>query len=371
MDHSKYVNVIGNWPKISQEHLNNTYKTNYLKNVSNKKDGTNEKFINMFHVIEQNILRTEEQNNFRALAFVQTIIEMQEVFEFIKIELSDIYSIYSKWMKNNKKSQDLFITILNKCRYISLIISDKIPSDIAIKYMAHYQKCYENLLNDKISKLSSENLNTTRTLHKHIEELKTDISNSAPLDIKKERQALRRIIGNAEKTEKELNEKNEKAAIVLGSVAENKNAGKYKEYYENCRKSAFWLFWASLAIMISTAITVTYNCVAYGMLDQSDFSGLLSRISLTALVLLPSFFMMREAKKLKDKEFQYYDMMCRIVTSAPYIDGLTHLDDNQKDRMKADLVKDFFARPIECRDDGGLVPIEEICKIIKACLGEK
>ncbi len=368
MDHSKYVNVIGNWPKISQEHLNNTYKINSSKNVSNKKDGTNEKFINMFHVIKQNILGTEEQNNFRVLAFVQTIIEMQEVFEFIKIELSDIYSIYSKWMKNHEKSQDLFITILNKCRYISLIISDKIPSDIAIKYMAHYQKCYENLLNDKIAKLSSENLNTTRTLYKHIEELKTDISNSAPLDIKKERKALRRIIGNAEKTEKELNEKNEKAAIVLGSVAENKNAGKYKEYYENCRKSAKGLFWFSLSIMVFVAVFVGWHLWNIETLESAK---LLIRMPMAFLVLLPSFFMMREAKKLKDKEFQYYDMMCRIVTSAPYIDGLTHLDDNQKDQMKADLVKDFFARPIECRDDGGLVPIEEICKIVKTCAGEK
>lgn len=368
MDYSKHVNVIGNWPKISQEHLNNTYNTNYLKNVSNKKDGMNEKFINMFHVIEQNILETEEQNNFRVLAFIQTIIEIQEVFEFIKIELSDIYSIYSKWMKNNEKSQDLFITILNKCRYISLIISDKIPSDIAIKYMVHYQKCYENLLNDKISKLSSENLNTTRTLYKHIEELKTDISNSAPLDIKKERQALRRIIGNAEKTEKELNEKNEKAAIVLGSVAENKNAGKYKEYYENCRKSAKGLFWFSLLIMGSVAWIVGRHL---WNIETLEAAKLLIRMPMAFLVLLPSFFMMREAKKLKDKEFQYYDMMCRIVTSAPYIDGLTHLDDNQKDRMKADLVKDFFARPIECRDDGGLVPIEEFCKIVKMCAGEK
>lgn len=65
------------------------------------------------------------------------------------------------------------------------------------------------------------------------------------------------------------------------------------------------------------------------------------------------------------------DMMCRIITSAPYIDGLTNLDDKKKDEMKAALVKDFFARPIECRDDGGLIPVEEICKIVKACVGEK
>ena len=77
--------------------------------------------------------------------------------------------------------------------------------------------------------------------------------------------------------------------------------------------------------------------------------------------------MMREAKKLKDKEFQYTDMAYRIVTSEPYIDGL-NLSPEEKAKLKAALVKDFFARPIECRDDGGLPPIDNICEIIKTCL---
>ena len=77
--------------------------------------------------------------------------------------------------------------------------------------------------------------------------------------------------------------------------------------------------------------------------------------------------MMREAKKLKDKEFQYTDMAYRIVTSAPYIDGL-NLATAEKEKLKARLAEDFFGRPIECRDDGGLPPIENICEIIKTCL---
>lgn len=266
---------------------------------------------------------------------------------------SYVLNIYDSLSKNEQ-----FISEYRKCCEIFQLRFNSWSARQIEAYKSDFQKI--DFLENSVEKIVENN-----------SKFSTQISN-----IESEIECLKNIDYNAihvnaNKLLNEIENLRDNARQTVGNIAENRNAGKYKEYYENCRKSAFWLFWASLAIMISTAITVTYNCVTYGMLDQSDFSGLLSRISLTALVLLPSFFMMREAKKLKDKEFQYYDMMCRIVTSAPYIDGLTHLDDNQKDQMKADLVKDFFARPIECRDDGGLVPIEEICKIAKACTGEK
>ncbi|MBE6444929.1 MAG: hypothetical protein E7019_02575 [Alphaproteobacteria bacterium] len=154
-----------------------------------------------------------------------------------------------------------------------------------------------------------------------------------------------------------------KSREMLGEQAGNANAKKYQAYAEKNRKSAFWLFWFSVAIMGSLAIFSAF-ALYFTEITSKD---LFVRISLFFAILLPAFFMMRESKKLKDKEFQYTDMAYRIMTSTPYIDGL-YISEEEKAKLKAELVKDFFGRPIECRDDGGLPPIENICEIIKACL---
>lgn len=155
-----------------------------------------------------------------------------------------------------------------------------------------------------------------------------------------------------------------KSDVLTGIQAGDENAKKYLDYAEKNRKSARWLFWISIVIMIGVAGIATsllWN------IENIDTTKLWLRIPLGFLLLLPAFFMMREAKKLKDKEFQYTDMAYRIITSAPYIEGL-RISEEEKDKLKATLVKDFFARPIECRDDGGLPPIDNICEIIKTCL---
>lgn len=160
--------------------------------------------------------------------------------------------------------------------------------------------------------------------------------------------------------EKNLNRSRE----MLGEQAGNTNAAKYKDYAEKNRRAARWLFWTSIVIMVlvaSIAIDLLWN------IEEIETTKLWLRIPLGFLILLPAFFMMREAKKLKDKEFQYTDMAYRIVTSEPYIDGL-NLSPEEKAKLKAALVKDFFGRPIECRDDGGLPPIDNICEVIKTCL---
>lgn len=154
-----------------------------------------------------------------------------------------------------------------------------------------------------------------------------------------------------------------KSKEMLGEQAGNSNAQKYFEYAEKNRKSAQWLFWSSVSIMGSLAI-FSFFALYFADIIAKD---LFVRISLFFAILLPAFFMMREAKKLKDKEFQYTDMAYRIVTSEPYIDGL-NLPPEEKAKLKAALVNDFFGRPIECRDDGGLPPIDNICEIIKTCI---
>ena len=155
-----------------------------------------------------------------------------------------------------------------------------------------------------------------------------------------------------------------KSKEMLGEQAGNANAKKYQDYADKNSTAARRLFWASIIIMTIVALGAMY---LLWNIEDIDTIKLWLRIPLGFLILLPAFFMMRESKKLKDKEFQYIDMAYRIMISTPYIDGL-YISEEEKDKLKAGLVKEFFGRPIECRDDGGLPPIENICEIIKACL---
>lgn len=169
------------------------------------------------------------------------------------------------------------------------------------------------------------------------------------------------------KLDKTIDEKLVKSEEMLGDIADNSNAKRYLDFASTNRISARWLFWISIVLMV--AVAVISICILWNIESINELK-LWVRVPLTFLILLPAFFMMRESKKLKDKEFQYYDMACRIITSGPYIDSL-HIDIKEKDKLKANLVKDFFGCPLECRDDGGLPPIENICEVIKACLEKK
>lgn len=315
----------------------------------------------MFSIIYQNISDNNDSDSILIKSTAWVLCnnpDLLEAGDILVEKFFDLSKTYRQWdiEKNDQKKFDIFLKIRIQISYIHSIFRTNFDKPESKKFSFEYQTKFNELMQERFLAIYPTIQNGIIGL----KDIKKDFSDIKNIDVFKERKKVKELL-------KELDVAKQHADVVIGDIAENKNAGKYKEYYENCRKSAKGLFWVSLSIMVFVAVFVGWHLWNIETLESAK---LLIRMPMAFLVLLPSFFMMREAKKLKDKEFQYHDMMCRIVTSAPYIDGLTHLDDNQKDQMKADLVKDFFARPIECRDDGGLVPIEEICKIIKACLGK-
>lgn len=189
-----------------------------------------------------------------------------------------------------------------------------------------------------------------------IADLYETVSNIAPINYTREKKEVKELIKYLDKKKKETDE-------IVGDIAENKNAIKYTNFAKENKKAARYLFWVSIAIMGFVAFHC-FNILWDIMVIDSKI--LIWKFPILLLILMPAFFMMRESKKLKDKEFQYYDMACRIITSAPYIDGL-NISPEEKGKLKADLVKDFFARPIECMEDGGLTPMSEVAKAIKNC----
>lgn len=316
----------------------------------------------MFSMIYQNISDHDDSDSILIKSTAWVLCNNPDLLEVSSIlveKFSDLSKAYRQWdiEKDAQKKFDVFLKIRIHILYIYSIFRKNFDKSESKKFYFEYQTKFNELMQERFLAIYPMLQNGIIG----IENIKKDFLDIKNIDVFKERKKVKEFL-------KELDVAKQHADIVIGDIAENKNTGKYNEYYKECRKSARGLFWFSLSIMVFVAVFVGWHLWNIETLESAK---LLIRMPMAFLVLLPSFFMMREAKKLKDKEFQYHDMMCRIVTSAPYIDGLTHLDDNQKDQMKADLVKDFFARPIECRDDGGLVPVEEICKIVKACIGEK
>lgn len=316
----------------------------------------------MFSMIYQNISNNNDSDSILIKSTAWVLFNNPDLLEADDIlveKFFDLSKTYRQWdiEKNDQKKFDIFLKIRIQILYIHSIFRKNFDKPESKKFFFEYQTKFNELMQERFLAIYPTIQNGLIGL----KDIKKDFSDIKNIDVFKERKKVKELL-------KELDVAKQHADVVIGDIAENKNAKKYNEYYKKCRKSARGLFWFSLLIMGSVAWIVGRHLWNIETLESAK---LLIRMPMAFLILLPSFFMMREAKKLKDKEFQYHDMMCRIVTSAPYIDGLTHLDDNQKDQMKADLVKDFFARPIECRDDGGLVPVEEICKIVKACIGEK
>lgn len=187
--------------------------------------------------------------------------------------------------------------------------------------------------------------------------IKDEIQELKNINFHKQSSEIKSVLNKVKKQKTEIDS-------IVGTISENANAGRYIQYSERNRKSARWLFWSSIIIMFLIAGFSIYHL---WNLNNIDNAKILLRLSLGVFILLPALFMMRESKKLKDKEFQFKDMECRIMTSGVFIDSLD-LDKSEKDKLKVSLIRDFFSIPIECRDDGGLPPIENICEIIKACI---
>lgn len=236
-----------------------------------------------------------------------------------------------------------------------------------------YEKDYEELLINHLKDFFLRNEELNLSLKATVNKLSNLYNASSKKRIENVTQKVdalhKKMIGinndmeHAENSVQKIHDNLTKSQEMLGDIAENSNAYRYIKYAKENKIAARWLFWFSVAIMGSLAI---FSAFALYFTDITS-KDLFVRISLFFAILLPAFFMMREAKKLKDKEFQYTDMAYRIVTSEPYIDGL-NLSPEEKAKLKAALVKDFFGRSIECRDDGGLPPIDNICEIIKTCL---
>lgn len=320
--------------KRMKDDIETSYYTPFFVSIIENPEYINKSFetISEFNNIKRIFINLEEaikQNSVEKILYSNDLNSHISVLCGILINDADFFSSYSK--KAFVFQQQFNFELSKKINEKSSLLDD-IKQNVGI--------------------ILSQNKTTTD----QISDLEKSIDEIKQIETKKERAEISNLL-------KYLKEAKEKTDILVGNIADNKNAGKYKEYYESCKQSAKWLFWSSLIIMAIVSGVVAWHL---WNIDTIETTKIFIRFPLAFLVLLPSFFMMRESKKLKDKEFQYHDMMCRIITSAPYIDGLTNIDKKQKDQMKADLVKDFFARPIECRDDGGLVPMTEVAEIIKS-----
>lgn len=306
---------------------------------------------------------------------------------------SNLIRMYGKENNNRKFLPDIdYLKIINKVDFlITFFIHNSLtnPYDSELMEMERLYNVFFRLesddafmtLCDKINdlyrtiamkKIETKNISesTINEIKKQISDLQKAISNLDTIDYVKEKQKIEEnlqyiyekkkitdeLVGDVANTKQTIE-------ILAGEKAESKNTEKYTKFAEDNKNRALLLFISSLIIMFFVSILATF---LFWDFSKHEGEQIWIRLPIVILILMPAFFMMRESKKLKDKEFQYYDMACRIITSAPYIDGL-NISPEEKGKLKADLVKDFFARPIECLDDGGAMPLSEIQKFVDSC----
>ncbi len=313
-------------------------------------------YKSVFSEITRMLANGENPEYFKSIAALQALnksLEKATDEKPVEKEVDEICKEFELWEKLDGKDNNEFLKQVNimLCNLLYRLPVELNPKD-ALIFLSEYFGNYTDITEKyNAREFRSLTVNTNYVIESIDNVMKTNIQ-----DVKKKTEDVLKYVQNAKTTIDNL----------VGVASNNVNAGKYLEYSKKCKSSAFWLFWLSIAIMFSVAMIAGVHLWFF---DKFEMLVVIGRMPLAFLILLPSFFMMRESKKLKDKEFQYHDMACRIITSAPYIDGLTNLDNKKKDEMKAELVKDFFARPMDYHDDGGLVPVSEICEIVKACSG--
>lgn len=253
----------------------------------------------------------------------------------LKHHLANLNSLQSKY-KESPKIVQLFQDL-----------SDEIKGE---------RKSNENIQQEK-EKLFKEDI---KVLNSKYDDVISKLDNFQKINVNQEVSKVIELRKIAEKQQKAIED-------MVGTVADNANAGRYIKYANTAKYTANGLFLISISIMLGIAMIALWP-LWYGY--HIDWNDLLPRVPVFFVVLLPAFFMMREAKKQRDKEFQFKDMECRILTSGQFIDSL-ELKKSEKDALKAQLVKDLFGKPMEYCPDGGLPPIEQICEIIKACMDRK
>lgn len=198
---------------------------------------------------------------------------------------------------------------------------------------------------------------------------------------------FRELTDVAQKHLDEMEQIQHKIEKIYGIVGQEAIVGSQKAYADKARRFATGLFWGAIVLMLSFAVVVSWPileafCNTIHVFDPQktfanlNWSVLLCRVPVAAVLLLPAVYMANESKKQRDKENKYRELEIKMAAIEPYFNNISEAKkDNQtqipeKDMVKLDLAKALLSPKIVTSDKNVIIPqeisnlIENIVKIV-------
>ena len=206
---------------------------------------------------------------------------------------------------------------------------------------------------DKTQKLEIEANELKSRLVNDFDELKKDLEEKAAA-----------LLSQMEDTKK-------KTESIYGIVGKESVVGSQKAYADNAKDLAHWLFGVAVVIMIFVAGLVVWPLLS-AIGNSTNFSDvnwilLACRIPITAILLLPAFYLANEAKKQREKENYYRELEIKLAAVSPYFAGISgnqNGDLPEKDRVMMELAKGMLAIR-EQKEDKHVVLSPDVLELIK------
>lgn len=183
-----------------------------------------------------------------------------------------------------------------------------------------------------------------------------------------------RFNSEAEQILEQMRQLQSKTEGIYGLVGKESVVGSQKVYADNAKIFAHWMFGISVSIMLAVAVIVVWPLlVTLGSTQMVSINwvSLVCRIPVTAVLLLPAFYLANEAKKQRMKENRYRELEIKMATITPYFAEITDKKANElseKEKVKIELAKNMLAIRDE-EDEGNVVlspDVLELARIISA-----
>lgn len=141
----------------------------------------------------------------------------------------------------------------------------------------------------------------------------------------------------------------ENAEAVFGVVQNTVQAGAHKEYADEERKTANLFRYGTIVLMLlAVAVLIVPEILRYSNEDHTvkefllsiDWSTLLRRLPISAVIFAPAFYFARESSKHRQNEFQNRRRELTLRTIDPYLALIK--DEGRKDDLKGQIAQNIF-----------------------------
>lgn len=158
---------------------------------------------------------------------------------------------------------------------------------------------------------------------------------------------------------------------IYGIVGKESIVGSQKAYADRAKQLAHCLFATAVFLMLVVAIVVVWPLLSAiagaSSISEINWIALACRIPVTAVLLLPAFYLANEAKKQREKENYYRELEIKLAAVSPYFAGISEKAEQdlpEKDRVMMELAKGMLAIRDQ-KEDRNVVLSPDVLELVK------